>query len=1069
MPNTVEGLSQVNTQAVIGSTLDLVQYFDKLSTAINTVLPPIPNRQPPLLAAPAISFKLSSHNNDIFLQYDVDSETWACKDKYGYLIKSGLTTTQLVDEIKKSEGFLCDVPEDCCCFAMAMYAETGDHFTQLKNSIDEFKQQHPINIELAKTLDANLLPVVVTDPGAIKLLLADHAAFTAIKSLSYQDISSLVELAIEKGQTAVIAELLKTEQGQELLALNYFAKTPAFLAVEQGQAAVIAEFLRSTQGQRLLAIESMGRTPAYLAAQLEQFGVMTEFLNTSEGRSLLLQAAAQAHIRNDLVTADIIDKFITRNEIRPVEAHQAVIDLGIELGYANYVGTDGVNDISSMRSAYEKGLCNGLAVSWMKSCLVNDQRTFNERIDFIGKNPAHDITNRIETLRAKAAEYNQSREKGTSAYQYTDEERELLEIPALYESISLHQSPSQFSTIFSDCLNQDDVEAISSISQSQSQENSMQEIHKLSTPQAIIGSSSDIIKYFTELASSIKTVLPPGPNSPTPLAAPPICFNLASHNHAISLQYNVDNETWTYMDINRWPPKLNLTAEQLVMEVNKSAGFMCFNPPGCILFQLTPYTLAGEHFAQLKNCVTEFTQQHPINIELATQVGSNLLKVIVHSPEAIKQLSADHEGLTAISGQSDQGLTLAYIAVEQNRNDVIAELLQTEQGRGLLATEFQGMTSAYIAMRLGQVAVIAEFLRTDQGLDLLKTECSGYSPTFIATYQGQAAVIAELLQTEQGRGLLATECQGKTSAYLAAELGHAAVIGEFLKTAEGLELLKGECSGFSPAYIAAHKGQAVVIAEFLQTEQGRGLLATECQGKTSAFLAAEQGHTAVIAEFLKTEQGIELLKAKCYGISPAHIAIKQCHAGVIAEYLRTEQGRELLATEYQGKTSAYLAAELNQKVVIAEFLRTEQGRGLLATECNGKTSAYIAAELENYAVMAEFFKVPEGRALLLQAATMAVQRNDKSTLATIAETPEGRALLNISDPTIQSEEAIFEAFSQVGKSDFTASTQDNGEPKILSQKEKFIEAKKLILSIKSENIENKESPNYGNNEVRPGF
>ena len=224
----------------------------------------------------------------------------------------------------------------------------------------------------------------------------------------------------------------------------------------------------------------------------------------------------------------------------PLSAHEAIIKLGVALGYQ-------LTDI-------EKGLCHGISVSWMKADLLHQQDKFITRIER--------IINENDTL---VRQIQATKERLISGEGENEEDRALLEIMALYDSIALHQAPNDFSETFNHHYHQHDIEHISLFSQSEQleAEGGLQPIYS----QAVIFSKEEMFTYFEKLAETLTAIVPP--------LTEPLSFILGSGSHSISLNYDVGKKTWTFMDINQWPPRRIHDPAVLTNMICQSSGYLC--------------------------------------------------------------------------------------------------------------------------------------------------------------------------------------------------------------------------------------------------------------------------------------------------------------------------------------------------------------------------------------------------------------------------------------------------------------------------------------------------------------
>lgn len=487
-------------------------------------------------------------------------------------------------------------------------------------------------------------------------------------------------------------------------------------------------------------------------------------------------------------------------------AHGAIIELAIELGYA-----------------YQwEGICHGIAVTWIKACLVGQQAAFEERVSYIMAHRAEEILWDITRLKVRI--------KNQGNAHLNEKERQLLEILSFYDSLLLHQKPLEFLDIFADRVRtiQLDVEKIALISQS----NQLEEkggLHEVYAKTEVCTSVDDMAAYFKALSLTIKAAEQP------PIEGP-LSILLAGHDHTIALEYNIIKDEWTYMDINHWPPqKTKDTADLSILIRKKSAGcFISENSVSCFHTQIFSAKSDAVRLREALKGVKATTEAQ------AQKIDAEQLFYIIKTDEDtainLTKKSNATELFTKIGLQNRNVMHVLAFSGNVDLFNSITSILSHEKVVELLQQkDVNGFTSVSIAGIIGHVPFIEAIAALPHGIELLKQS------------------------TDSGSSL----------AHIAAESGHASVIkaiAEFPE-GEGLALLRQPNQwGSSPVHVAAEKGDAAVIKVIAELPYGVGLdllMQYDQFDRTPIHVAAEKRHAAVIkviAELFNVNELDELMQ-----------------------------------------------------------------------------------------------------------------------------------------------------------------------------------------------------------------
>jgi len=198
-------------------------------------------------------------------------------------------------------------------------------------------------------------------------------------------------------------------------------------------------------------------------------------------------------------------------------AHRALITLANKLGYTEDEG----------------GLCHGMTLRCLEAYLLDEQDAFITRINTINN------TDNLDGLICGVQEKVKRHEI------LTDDEPELLDIPAFYDSLFLYQKPRQYQKLFNQSLFQFHIDEISHLAGSKR----IQENGGLSTRY-----SAPNCFTHQELKNYLGDIQAIFTNEALNTLQANIGILISSHNHKMGLFYQAKNDTWTFMDINQWPP-----------------------------------------------------------------------------------------------------------------------------------------------------------------------------------------------------------------------------------------------------------------------------------------------------------------------------------------------------------------------------------------------------------------------------------------------------------------------------------------------------------------------------------
>ena len=361
--------------------------------------------------------------------------------------------------------------------------------------------------------------------------------------------------------------------------------------------------------------------------------------------------------------------------IMPKTTHQDLIKLGNMLG-AN--------------KTFDRGICCGYTLAWVHAILANDEKTFYERLQLIA-----DYKDDFKRLKADINEIRSIVQNGGKP---TTEQRKILDIPAFFERVWLHQAPHNYPEAFNGLyLSQLDFTQITPFTQPTSIEQHKQ--LNILLNHCIVGDQDRLLSYFSTLAPLLKT---------SPMICP-IAVHFA--DHTIGVKYNSHNDTWIYSDSNdlaRFPENENF---YLVLNTQE---------------------LVRNLFAMHKDKIVTLGLSILAN-EINTAFNRKL------------QLFADKFPIdtTNVHWADSQNATILYMATFMGNISLVKKALACQAN--VNQTCNKGETPLFIACANGHTEILKELLK-NPGIDINKAQTSGTTPLYIACQNGHIEIVKVLLE-----------------------------------------------------------------------------------------------------------------------------------------------------------------------------------------------------------------------------------------------------------------------------------------------------------------------------------
>jgi ankyrin repeat protein len=522
-----------------------------------------------------------------------------------------------------------------------------------------------------------------------------------------------------------------------------------------------------------------------------------------------------------------------------MSAHKSLIKLFVKLGYKE-----------------TPGVCYGMSIRWLEACFLGEEYLFDARIKRIERivSLGVDIVHKINALKAK---------KGKGL---TQDDKELFDLLAFFDSLELYQDSDQHSDLFNlPYFSSQENCTFHSYFASSDKILSMGGLAQIYSEPMIL-TNTEITKYLEDLGMVLQK------NS-----VPTDTFGvlLDGSGHTIALNYN-PKVGWGFMDINQYPAKfyymdaasaVKIIAKKIMtgLDFNKKGGPIAFNA----------------------SVIT--TQNNPSLSKLKTQ---------------LEQFKAGHVVTENIASREQDGVGLAYIAARNGHSSVITELAQHNADLNKVSDD--GLTPAIIAAQNGHVSAIVELAK--HNADLSQASNEGKTPAYVAAEYGHVSVIKELAKYKLN--LDKANKNGHTPTYIAAQNGHVSAIAELAK--HKVDLNKSSNDGVTPAIIAAYMGHVGVIAELAKHKVD--LDKADNTGWTPAQVAAQYGHVFVLEELAKHNVDLNKISSCVEKTTALHLAVKKGH--INCARLLIKAGSSLMVKDSYLKTPLDYAVEKNNKPLI---------------------------------------------------------------------------------------------------------------------------------------------------------
>lgn len=410
--------------------------------------------------------------------------------------------------------------------------------------------------------------------------------------------------------------------------------------------------------------------------------------------------------------------------------HASLIRLGKSLGYGQLS---------------ERGICRGLSMMWVQAVCYGKLEDFEQRMLLLNnyvENPAA-LKSAVEALKKRLK----------NKQILTTPERQLLEIPAFFEGISLYQSPGLYQELFNTSLGQRDASRISEYTQAQTAEKQL--LSKHTDGQY---NTRECLAHLTALARALENM-------------PAAAISLCSSDHCIALRY-AGKGLFEFMDADLQKKTrdketlakalqeifihtvkdgvlvlstevFTLSSEQLEIftfaEANLPIDTLKADARGITLLQLA---LERKDEALFRRINLKTADLNHLNIRKECALGYGCRK---NSSLALLEKLLAAESININPEYSDFGLPL-IVAILEGRLDIAEKLIahptlnpQAKDNKGLTGLQAIARDHRPAALRIARQLL-------DKKADLHARDINGNSALHFACFSGNTSMAALLLE-----------------------------------------------------------------------------------------------------------------------------------------------------------------------------------------------------------------------------------------------------------------------------------------------------------------------------------
>lgn len=356
-------------------------------------------------------------------------------------------------------------------------------------------------------------------------------------------------------------------------------------------------------------------------------------------------------------------------------SHQDLVRLGENLGYASVAG----------------GLCRGFSCMWMQAVLSGKEAKFYERLNLIYRYKNHFGCSPFKRLVDLIEEAKNVARRGEVL---TEEQKNLIEVLAFYEGISLFLFPYSHRDLFNG-------ELISP--------NNIQAIYQV-TKYTLL-KDKDISIFFEKSYAFDRNTLPEYLDDLAEIlrsTSAPLVLILGSDSHSVCLKYNITRLLWHYIDTEEFI-KTQFINSSYYREINTQA-------------------LSTSLFTSFRDNESVHTLFH------TTVSGVDLDE---QARNRFRQLDLRYKVKSKHACMFNTRQTwLLHLACKYNNFELVAQLLKYKHKICLVSP-------LYIACQDGYLSIVKELLKYTPDINQVHT--NGFTPLYIAIFNGDIEIVKEFL------------------------------------------------------------------------------------------------------------------------------------------------------------------------------------------------------------------------------------------------------------------------------------------------------------------------------------
>ena len=623
---------------------------------------------------------------------------------------------------------------------------------------------------------------------------------------------------------------------------------------------------------------------------------------------------------------------IDENHLQPTEVSMRLVsslsNLGLRLGFLEDIKSNNTEKDASQNNIFE--FCHGFSLKWLEYSLLKEEVSFLELVSQIMLY-GDELYIKIKSAQMKTKDA------------LTQEDKTLLTIFSLYESLVLYQYPTRKNNI---SLTQCNIEMISHLVAQEPIRN----IGGLKT----IYTSLNIytIKHISTSLSNFRQIAQQAYSNCLAYARlenSVVGFKLGSADHSIGMIYNIKDDCWQIGNINKIFLELIIGCEvdrvadiifsAFVESVVSKDSYIIYNTK---IINLANNILNEQLAFEVRRCfsldVTNKETLHKVDSN-----GYSLCWIAAQNGSAdILEELAKH-GVDINLPDKKNGVSPIWIAAQNGHVEAI-EILVKYGGKVNIPRLHANTTPVWIAAYSGHSDVIDVLIK--HGADInIPDQSNGATPVWIAARRGYGDVI-DLLVKHRAK-LHIPSYDGRTPLFIAAERGHVETVIKLITYGADIDTVNND-SG-TPIYFAAHGGHSEVVSALIQYKSAH--INTGCckSRETPIWAASCNGHERVVEELINCNA--DLNKPDHNGATPVYIAAQNGHAKVIETLAKN--GAKVDIPDATGVTPILIAAydgNANSVGMLAKY------NANINAQYNGVTPIYLAAQNGHYEVVMELIK-----------------------------------------------------------------------------------------------------------------